>query len=519
MKQNLIRLAIVLLLVVIVGLPLVIRPSGEESGYTNQADETLVVITPHNEQIRYEIERAFNAHRLAQEKPTVAFDWRTSGGTSDLRKTVLSQFAQLARHGREDEGIGVDLFFGGGEYEHYKLKQGVSSPDAATDGPKRISVSVPIDIDQTALEEIYPQTSIGGERLYDPDRHWLGVALASFGIVYNNDVLGMLDLPKPQTWDDLTAPAYRDWIALADPGHSGSISATYNTILRRLGWTDGWSVLRRVFANARYFASGASKVPVDVSSGDAAAGMCIDFYGRYQAGVIGRDRVGYISPARSLGNRQVSMTATTADPISLLRGAPNPQLAQEFILWALSKPAQRLWQRSVGEPDGPAKFQLRRLPIRRDLYTDEEKQYWIDAQVEPFETALPVPDAMPDFYGAVAVVSHAMAIDIQEDLVAAWNALQRTPDSHPNKMKMLELFDAMPPELTLTWPNDDLATNWRSIILNPDDSRYETVAKTLSDFYAGVSSRGMDHREQLERKLRWTKFFRDNYQQIVSLAP
>ncbi len=199
---------------------------------------------------------------------------------------------------------------------------------------------MPIDLPEGMLEEIYPEPAIGGEPLYHPEHRWYGAAVSSFGIIYNRDVLQMLNLPEPRTWADLQSPSYRGWVALSDPAHSGSIAATYNIILRRKGWADGWHLLRRAFANARYFTSSSSQIPVDVSAGEAAAGMCIDFYGRFQAQAIGRNRVGYVDPKH--------MTATTADPIAMLRSAPHRELARQFIMWVLSKDAQRLWQRRVG---------------------------------------------------------------------------------------------------------------------------------------------------------------------------
>src|SRR5690606_24705363 len=123
--------------------------------------------------------------------------------------------------------------------------------------------------------------------------------------------------------------------------HSGSIAAAYNAIVMRLGWEEGWQTLRRIYANARYFTASATKVPVDVGSGEAAAGMCIDFYGRFQAGAVsaagGGSRVGYVDPP--------FMTAINADPISIMRGTANRELANEFVVWLLSVQGQRLWQR------------------------------------------------------------------------------------------------------------------------------------------------------------------------------
>lgn len=516
MREHWPKLVIVGLLLLIVGVPFLLRP--QASGETAADDgDRLIIFTPHNEQIRYEMARGFNLWREAEGLPPVAFDWRSSGGTSDLRKQTLAQFQALALAGREDDGIGVDLFFGGGEYEHNQLVRGVT---VERDGePVSIPVVVPIEMPSELFEAAFPEPTIGGERLYHPDRYWVGVVLASFGIVYNTDVLDMLDLPEPRTWADLTDPRYVGWVALADPAHSGSIAATYDTIVRRSGWEEGWAMLRRSFANARYFTASASKVPVDVSAGEAAAGMCIDFYGRFQAGAIaagsgatdGQGRVGYVDPA--------GMTATTADPISILRGAPHHDLAQQFVAWLLTTDAQRLWQRKLGTEGGPARFELRRQPIRRDLYTPEEKRHWADPQITPFADARPFESWMPSYYTMVAPLAHAMAIDVHQELVAAWRAIQSTPADHPSRAEMLALFDAMPPELQMPWSDEGLASSWRVAAEDPSHPRHDEALATIAAFGTSLSERYADRDQLLKDRVAWTLFFRDNYQKIVALAP
>lgn len=506
------KIVIVGLLVIVVGVPVLLRPASDAS--SSAAGGTLIISSPHNEQIRFEFSRGFNEYRKSLGQEPVFFDWRVSGGTSDQRKQIISQYKSAAAQNAEDDGIGLDLWFGGGEYDHGKLAKGVKIERENATGEMvelTIPVSVPPTLPEGLLNAVFQRERIGGEKLYHKDLRWIGTALSSFGIVYNRDVVAMVGAREPVTWADMHQPELVGWVALADPAHSGSIAATYHTILRRQGWADGWSMLRRVFANSRYFTASASKVPVDVSSGEAAAGMCIDFYGRFQAGAIGGDRVGYVDP--------VGLTSTTADPISLLRGAPNRELAEQFIAWVLSKDAQRLWQRRVGTPGGPVKYELRRQPIREDLYTDGEKQHWADPEIDPFRLAKPMPRAMPSVFGYVAPISHAMAIDVHHDLVAAWQAILSTPDDHPNKPAMLEAFDAMPPELTLTWPEPRLAATWLAVVQDPEHPDYDVVAKTLSGFVDNMDARYEDDPDQkLRDRLTWTRFFQDQYRQVVELS-
>ena len=137
-------------------------------------------------------------------------------------------------------------------------------------------------------------------------------------------------------------------------------SADEGTSLQ-LGWERGLQIIQRASANARYFTNAGSQVPVDVSLGDAAIGMCIDFYGRFQSEAI---RVGD-TPSRLQYFTPSGGSSVGVDPIALFRGAPNPEAAKMFIEFVLSLEGQKLWNFKVGTLGGPVKYALRRQPIRK----------------------------------------------------------------------------------------------------------------------------------------------------------
>jgi hypothetical protein len=468
----------------------------------------LIIYSPHNEQIRYEVAKAFNANRASKGESPIVFDWRSSGGTTDLRKEVVDRFSKLGREKRDAEGIGADLFFGGGDFEHNILASGVEV-DSGGEEKRRVQITVPIPIPEGLLKEAFPEPAIAGVPLYHPKMQWVGVVLSSFGIIYNNDYLQMINRPVPSTWKDLAADEFSQAIALADPGHSGSIAAAYHTMLQQYGWEDGWATFRRIAANSRYFTASAGKVAVDVSSGEAAAGMCIDYFGRFQVGAIGGDRLGYIDPPK--------VTSITPDPISILRGAPHQKLAEEFCTWLLTKDAQRLWNRKLGTPYGPVKYELRRMSVRQDLFTEQELEYCTD-KVDPFAVAYPVPPGTPNYFRLVAPISHAIAIDIHHDLRAAWDAIKASPN-HPRRQEMLELFDRMPEDLVIPWPTPECRHEWRAILENKSDPRNAELVKAMRGFARDFSDRYRNDPDALTKdRLRWTLFFRDNYRQVVRIA-
>lgn len=466
------KLLLLLGFAIVLGLPVAWRP---ETARAPQADARLVIITPHNEQIQHEFDLAFRRWYEQQFHQTVTIDWRRVGGSSDVHRLLAALYVAAARAGREDEGSGYDVVFGGGDYLFdRKLKPGVTVQ--AEDGtPRHVSMLQPIQPDPALVQAAFPTQSLAGRPLYDAEGHWWGVVLSSFGIVYNRDVLRDRGLPEPATWSDLCDPRYDGWLALADPAHSGSINTTYEAIVQRYGWERGWQTLRRVGANARYFASDASQVPIDVSSGEVAAGMCVDFYGRYQAGAVGGQRVGYVAP--------VGATVVNADPAAVLRGAPNRETAVRFIEFLLSEQGQLLWCTRKGDPDGPDQFELRRTPIRRDSYA-RHLDRMIDQQ-SPFDVASELPPGTPAYFDVMPVVYQAMAIDTHGELKQAWRAICAEQDES-RRAQMLQHFDGLPfTQLGL----EEARLRWKA-----------------------------DPNARSAERLAWTKFFLKQYEEVLSLA-
>ncbi|MFH1969420.1 MAG: extracellular solute-binding protein, partial [Verrucomicrobiota bacterium] len=357
--------------------PFLLQPKREAAPTGARA---LVILSPHNEAVRYEFERAFRRWHRARFDEAVVIDWRNIGGTSEIVRYLDSEFAAAERVGRI--GIGIDLFFGGGQYDHaQQARKGHTSPCGLRQRHP-----------EWLTDAIIPAT-FSGEVFYDPEDRWYGCCLSSFGICWNQDVLADHGILRaPQGWTDLTDFSYYRLVALADPTKSGSINKAFEMLIQEqlraeltkrgvsagqaataasaapaafaAGWRRAFGVIRRIGANARYFTDSASKVPLDVAQGAAAAGMCIDFYGRFESEMIARNersnRMNYITP---IGGSSVS-----ADPISLVRGAPHRKPAERFIDFCLSPEGQQLWNTRVGESGGPERYALRRLPIRKDMY-------------------------------------------------------------------------------------------------------------------------------------------------------
>jgi iron(III) transport system substrate-binding protein len=479
------RLIIPLLLVATVALPFLLRPKGSAPG---RADDTVVIVTPNNEAIRHEFELGFQAWYHARTGRTVAVDWRVLGGTTEIARLLQGEYvaafqdywmnrlkkpwsaavqegfqtdarrpaapplAQEARAAFLDSnvGCGIDVFFGGGNF----------------DFEKQAALGTLVDC---GLRRLHPDwftdatipASYDGNLYRDPAGRWFGCVMSCYGIIYNQDALRRLGFEAPPAqWADLGDPRFLGELALCDPTKSGSIAMAFENVIQqqmhrrvaamaaepaavRAGWIDGLQLLQRIGANARYFTDTSQKPLIDVADGNCAAGMCIDFYGREQEDALrrrtGSDRLGFATPPGG--------TAYSVDPIGLMRGAPNAAVGRAFIEYTLSLDGQKLWAFVPGSPGGPRDFALSRLPIRRDFYQhDEWKPLRSDPEAAPYAGSAQLiyrPDWTGARFRAMAFVIRVMCQDTHDELVAAWRTILAAPE--PARTRALAILQDMAP--------------------------------------------------------------------------
>ena len=523
------RILLVLALFVVLGVPLALRPRTMVSA-TGADTPTLIIVTPHVPQIRAEFEAAFQRWHQREFGSPVAISWRVPGGTSEIIKVLEAHYrSRLAAFDFADPANPVavpgstdfDLMLGGGSFDHGRLKTQVRVPrQSARNLPASFNadakdialpMSEPVGFSREELDAWFGENKIGAAQLYDPDQFWIGTALSGFGIVYNREVLSRLGLPEPQTFGDLTDPRYFGMIALSDPRQSGSVTTTIDAILSNEGWEKGWRTLREIGANTRYYTNSSTKPPIDVSAGEAAAGLAIDFYGRGQAQSIllpGQDpaqgRVGYVDPRGA--------TFIDADPVSVLRGGPNPEVSRRFIRFCLTDEAQSLWQfwsqRSGrgalnpigpdGKPMGPAISELRRMPVRRSMY-ERYGSHMID-RVDPFTIASETKPA--GWRSAIGIMMGAFAIDT----------------AHPQRDAWRSLLAARQGVAEGTFDASVLAQMEEAFYAFPETEVDGVMVPFTPETYKAVAATWRDPKRRPTLEMGYTQFFAATYRRVVELG-
>lgn len=545
------------LLAVLIGVPVVARLASKRvdpSAGGGANAPSIVVVTPHVEQIRFEFGKAFSAWHQRVHGTPVSVDWRAPGGTTEIRKQLESQLQAAVAAGHfstipartlkapdRDKQIVPeavinaemtdlpDVIFGGGSFEHTAFKQGfiVEAMDPAKKTKERVRIRLTAaptagGFTQAMLDETFGENKVGVERIYDPDQHWFGVALSGFGIVYNRDLLRELNLPEPRGFADLGNPVLVGKVALSDPRQSGSVATLYDSILNKEGWTNGWKILREMGANARYFTASSTQPPLDVSQGECVVGVAIDFYGRGQSQAVlkagqaaSESRVGYVDPPGA--------TYIDADPASIVNGSRHPELARRFIEFLLTDEAQALWQfapkntaESANNPTiqsgevtltlGPIENRLRRMPSRRSMY-EKYLPHFTD-QTNPFTIASSFP--LRGWRDLMSPLMGSFCIDTRADLRPAWIALNaaRADSSFPGQTlaEMERLFYAMP---TQTFTTKDGKTITLDLNVEPSKDDFRAMSDALSRWRNADAG--------AEARIAYTRFFGENYRRIVRL--
>lgn len=329
----------IILFILIAALPFLLMLGRQRpSQPTRVADETLTIISPHRREVRLEYTRGFSEWMRTHYQKEVDIQWLDVGGASKIMKELESRFT--ASPGNP----GVDLMFGGGIAPYLTAIQ--KNWLVATELAPELLADIP--------------ATCAGSPVIDPGHRWFGVTLSGFGILYNRPLVARLGLPVPQSWNDLGRPEYYSWVGSGDPRSSGSVHMCYEIILQSYGFEKGWPIITRICANVRAFGEAGGTVPREVAAGDIAAGMVIDQYAHTVIKAVGNDSLALVLPAKQ--------TIIGPDPIAMIRGAKQPELAKRFMEYAISPEGQRVLFQPAGV--NGQQHNLYRMPVLKALYAD-----------------------------------------------------------------------------------------------------------------------------------------------------
>jgi iron(III) transport system substrate-binding protein len=168
----------------------------------------------------------------------------------------------------------------------------------------------------------------------DPTGLWTGIFIGTLGFCSNTDVLRQLGLKQPETWDDLLDPRLKGEVAMAHPASSGTAYTTVWTQVARLGSVDvAFDYLRRLHRNILQYSRSGPAPGLMAGRGEVAVAIifahdCLKFA-----------EEGMTSLAVSFPREG---TGYAIGGVALIKDAPAPEAAKQWIDWVLTPEAQEI---------------------------------------------------------------------------------------------------------------------------------------------------------------------------------
>ncbi len=160
----------------------------------------------------------------------------------------------------------------------------------------------------------------------------VGIYSGPLGFGYNTELLAKKKLPIPKTWNDLTNPAFKGEIQVANPGSSGTAYTMVATLVQLMGEDQAFEYLKRLHKNvSQYTRSGTGPIK-SVARGETTVSISFvhDGPGEKMQGFP----IDTITPSDGTGAEIGSM--------SIVQGARNLDAAKKFYEWALTPAAQEM---------------------------------------------------------------------------------------------------------------------------------------------------------------------------------
>lgn len=181
----------------------------------------------------------------------------------------------------------------------------------------------------------------------DPAYYWLGFSVMTMVMVYNTELVPPYMVPS--RWDELPSSFFHGRIIMPDPLRSGSAYSLLNAVLAVAGKEDRWQLVKQIKAAAGEagIAASSSNVNPEVISGGFFIGLTSEDAALPE--IERGEPLAVIYPEDG--------TIAVPDGVALIKNAPHPQAAKDFIDFVLGQDVQNLvsrrWYRRSVRNDVP----------------------------------------------------------------------------------------------------------------------------------------------------------------------
>ncbi|MEP6702222.1 MAG: putative 2-aminoethylphosphonate ABC transporter substrate-binding protein [Betaproteobacteria bacterium] len=165
---------------------------------------------------------------------------------------------------------------------------------------------------------------------------WVGMDVWGATICFNTVEAAKKNIPKPETWKDLTKPVYKGQIVMPHPASSGTGFLDVSAWLQMFGEADGWKFMDGLHENVAQYMHSGSRPCATAASGEYVVGISFEYRANREK-AQGKP-IDLVFPKEGLG---WDLEAT-----AIHKGTKNLAAAQKLADWSASEPAMALYAKN-----------------------------------------------------------------------------------------------------------------------------------------------------------------------------
>ncbi len=163
--------------------------------------------------------------------------------------------------------------------------------------------------------------------------NWVGMDVWGATICFNTAEAAKKNIPKPETWKDLTKPVYKGQIVMPHPASSGTGYLDVTAWLQIFGEAEGWKFMDGLHENVAQYMHSGSRPCATAANGEYVVGISFEYRANREK-VQGKP-IDLVFPKEGLG---WDLEAT-----GIHKGTKNLAAAQKLADWAASDAAMALY--------------------------------------------------------------------------------------------------------------------------------------------------------------------------------
>ena len=173
---------------------------------------------------------------------------------------------------------------------------------------------------------------------------WVGMDVWGATICFNTVEAAKKNIPRPETWRDLTKPVYKGQIVMPHPASSGTGFFDVSAWLQMFGEKDGWAYMDALHENIATYMHSGSRPCAAAARGEYVVGISFEY--RANREKAAGAPIDLVFPKEGLG--------WDLEAIAIHKGTSKMDAAKKLLDWAISDEAMGLYAKNFAIVAVPA---------------------------------------------------------------------------------------------------------------------------------------------------------------------